>query len=1145
MSAYLKSQTLGRAAEGVSSGVELVKAKDALGALYKVIHAVPSVRDVARKQLEHAISRLNKTVNIDAVYINRGKHSNGGIANRPTGSLASVLFHCLENFLLPNYVQGDDGVFHAPDTLSEQFKVQDLSITTVEAMITKVVLSMADDLRSALDVHWKGRAVASGDAPNNKQALQDEVTKVLMAELSLSVIAGSLKEEHATRVVELLKTHTPAFFQIKANTAAPAATSLNSSFIVDRSFHSLSEIKPDKELGGWVLYTPQSGFEYFSSSVQMHETLCARYSLSSNAVTYPLLAKNVFTHYVDEHLRAQRAAVDTLVAARAEKRGDWLTDLQNNQNLIDLWVVANLRHEALKVAIKRNEWPQWLKTAGTTVQQRYLELEKSKEQYEHQYQLEFDRLFSLRDFVLRAFDTWTQSALGEKLDPDKITIISIYKTKLAERIIEQKDTRRLSEFLLAGLHEAGSRAELSLEGVPAHSGLTVSKLETWLNDRDMRADFVSSLPAEITARFHATLTNCLRSRMEFALLVARHCGERGLNDAEVALIKAGMDGDQRVVIKGARFKYRPHPIKDVLIFVLPNSRAYYVFLRTPENTHEFLKFDSDHDFVKWFQETLARDRLYAESMINPADLSSVGTLSRNRLEELGYQYALGFEAGELRLDSKAPLYSYAKFTYDFEVLLHKGVASPAYLKADMKARQTLTMMNTLNRALVAVHEQENSLPSFEKYTHGLIKASLEEHLRSLGQRISVDPDLIMVQTDDFYLDLTSVLLDERVFEAAHPAYRPPGSNPKFVLKGGHPTLEKLDIRFLSELSKKLRPGDHYTRMLKERLSEDNPDRKFQREVHAQKNMVQMLYAAYCAYYSQTMDLGVFQAIKRVLRAFQQPKPGYENEESEGVYAFDVQDIRRIDGVYIFRLHVANGIQDYLYTPEAPDQVAFRPLNEFVRDIRFRTGPFREYYIKRVKLVDQQVVNNYFDRLQATVDTPKPHAVSWKARIKFLVQFEANEYRRILSDVDERTTSLNELIAKLVYDNAILVASVVSVFVPPVGSVITAVTLFKNLYDASQAHLRGDYAVAAGHLKDVVTGMVSLGKAAAAGASAASQVAKLTPVQRSLLDLAKDAKSAADLITQAMGQQTVDERLLEFVKELMVAKGPSQSETTVH
>ncbi|WP_351060834.1 hypothetical protein, partial [Psychrobacter sp. TB20-MNA-CIBAN-0197] len=79
-------------------------------------------------------------------------------------------------------------------------------------------------------------------------------------------------------------------------------------------------------------------------------------------------------------------------------------------------------------------------------------------------------------------------------------------------------------------------------------------------------------------------------------------------------------------------------------------------------------------------------------------------------------------------------------------------------------------------------------------------------------------------------------------------------------------------------------------------------------------------------------------------------PSIVNSVSEGdigLYKFNIGTLgltaagdRTVGGVYIFRLKLSSGFFDLLYTPDAPDQVSFRPIAEFIPSIRFRKGPFR-------------------------------------------------------------------------------------------------------------------------------------------------------------------------------------------------------------
>ncbi|MGX9866360.1 dermonecrotic toxin domain-containing protein, partial [Pseudomonas moraviensis] len=248
----------------------------------------------------------------------------------------------------------------------------------------------------------------------------------------------------------------------------------------------------------------------------------------------------------------------------------------------------------------------------------------------------------------------------------------------------------------------------------------------------------------------------------------------------------------------------------------------------------------------------------------------------------------------------------------------------------------------------------------------------------------------------------------------------------------------------------------------------------------------------------------------------------------------------VGGVYIFRLKLLSGLLDLLYTPDAPDLVSFRPIAEFIPSIRFRNGPFRHYYSERILLRDQKVINDYFDNLVATVDTKPVIRTQQRSLLPDLFTFHDERVRRVLSDIDERTISLNEIIAGIVYNNLLKVANIVSLLVPPVGTVVVAVQVMKSIYDASQSDLRGDYSAALGHVRDVMSGLLTLGQAAAAGAT----VKQLTRVQRSFLDMFEDARTVAELVTYYTGHEDPQDELIGFFKSLMQDADAALSKTTV-
>jgi hypothetical protein len=261
-------------------------------------------------------------------------------------------------------------------------------------------------------------------------------------------------------------------------------------------------------------------------------------------------------------------------------------------------------------------------------------------------------------------------------------------------------------------------------------------------------------------------------------------------------------------------------------------------------------------------------------------------------------------------------------------------------------------------------------------------------------------------------------------------------------------------------------------------------------------------------------------------------------KTESVYQFFLKNNRRVDGVFLFRAETPAGIQDFIYTPDAPDQIAFRNAKDFVGSIRYRVRSLRNYYIDRVAIVDQKVVSDYFDQLQATVDVVPPPQPLVDTRIRDLrIAYDAH-IRRIIDDVDERTTSLAEIISGLIYENVKLAATVISIVIPPIGLAVTAVELVKSVYDGVNAHYYGDNEAAFTHFRDALIGLVSLGQAGRG-------VESVTKLQKTLIDLAGDANTVVGLLSTALGQKLGHERLQEIIQQVLDEDAVSSSQTTVY
>ncbi|WP_329515881.1 dermonecrotic toxin domain-containing protein [Pseudomonas moraviensis] len=1009
-------------------------------------------------------------------------------------------------------------------------------------------------MRTEIAKFWAApaRTMGANSAPlSNKQAFINAYGLVTSAELSLSVMANNFDAQLGERFAHLLHADSGrAAFEVKLQPAQDYLLSRQPCFVLDNAERPETEMRLVNESTSYLMHTPENGFEFFDKNTELHSKLQQRLSLASDQISYLKATQSPQAFCVETHLKGQMESVSSLLAGREQLETPLTCALQENQGLHVLRYGIETRFYLLWAALKRTDWPLWLHAAGSDMQQRYSELEESRDEYQAAYSSAFDACFSFKDHVVRTFAEWADRVLGEQLDPETISVHSSYSLQIAGRTIDQEDTRTLTEFIVFGLHDSGHKATLNIIGAPQGSRLTPVALEQWLENRNLRLGFTGSLAFSPSIDYQEAYRNYLFSQMEFAAFVARHSGKLDSTDANI--IARAMANDPAVTIQGLRIRSQVPALKDVLIISAREYVPSLMLIKTPAGEFELQKFADIYAATRWLESALSADREYAALLIHPDYLHDAGELLGSARTQLSYRYTLDSRPVDLGLNPKAPLADYASVAYRAEFALHKAIAPVGYRALGFEGRKRYSRLTTELKALSTVDARDNGFPTFEQFTYDSVKAQIEDILRTRGSTVSVNPDHIIVQTEDFRKSVTDVLLEGLAFEAVHPAYETKFS-PKYYLVNGHPIIEKLDIRDLSSLSKTFRPGDRYAAMLKEQYqNKAHSDYPFKREVHARKIRCEMYCNAFADFINGRLSTEAFSAIQRVIDNLK-GGGGYQanvdsvSEGGVGLYKFNVGTLglttawdRTVGGVYVFRLKVYTEFYDLLYTPDAPDLISFRPIAEFIPSIRFRYGPFRKYYSERILLVDQKVVNDYFDNLVATVDTKPVIRTQQRSLLPDLFTFHDERVRRVLSDIDERTTSLNEIIAGVVYENLLKAANIVSLLVPPVGTVVVAVQVMKSIYDASQSHRRGDYSAALGHVQDVLSGLLTLGQAAAAGAPAK----ELTRAQRSFLSLFEDARTVAELVTYYTGHKDPQDELIGFFKSLMEDSGSALSKTTV-
>ena len=1128
----------------VDSTTELKKANLAGQQLLAMLKAIPSFKAMARSRLVEKLREYHPGIELDKVFVNRGGYA-GNLESRPAGSLLEIHFECLSRNLSPNYIIGSDDVYDRPNTTDSQFKVPGLDIYQVELLLENAHRNLYSEQRNSLDQYWA--AAASGQIDGNpssthKDVLQQSIARTLMAELSLSVIGGRLEPAQGERVADiLLLGDGSSLYQVLINNVGEYPVRLPSAFVVDMAGLGDPELSLNSDHYTCVLYTPDRGFEFFLSSNDVHAALCNRLSISGGGISYPGLQESVFEYCVGSRIKHQKDEVSKLLGKSDYNGAGLFASLENIQHLDTLrsgWLQS---FEALQSAIKRTEWPNWLSAASPSVQERYSELEYSMVKYNDDFQHTHVPYFSLRAYARRQVADWSKSALGVEVDADTIRVRTRYELKAAGKTILQEDNRTLTEFVSFGLHDAGYAPQIFLEGAEA-SGLTADKLEKWLQTVDIRKAFVETRTDNPPLGYREALSNKLISKLNFDLWSAHYSGQFGKADFD--LVNRALAGDSSVLINGVNFVGATQPLTGVLVFQgsQRDQGPQQVYLKNTEGRHEFLRFNNFVEFVTQLKIWMSNDAAYATSLLNIDDISRIG---KQLQQAKGLQWDLNnirVTSVELHRSAHDPLAGAVQVDYRWSLATVNSIAPLNYRAAQPSHRQQQARLNTELKALYTVEARETGFPSYAAFSRDLIKKRVEEVLRSRGSFVEVNPDLIYVQISPYEdFTLSELIVQERAFEPpSSPNWDPLRDYPRFHWSGAHPALDVLSIKDIASWSKTLRPGEKYIELLKAQSLETAPFFTFKREVYFKRQLCEMSLALLSQYFDGKLDSEQFRSLERIINRLRTPEVTQHYEavvNTESAYGFRLETSRKVEGVYIFRAMTSRGIEDFIYTPNAPDDLAFRSANDFVWSIRDRRNSLREYYINRVAIADKKVINDYFDGLQATASDIPPPKPEVNTRIKDLRRAYETHVRRVIADVDEQTTSLGEIIGGLIYDNVKLAATIISMVIPPVGLAVTAVEVIKNVYDGLNAHYYGENEAAFTHFRDAVLGLVSLGQAG-------QGVESVTKLQRTFIELAGDANTVVGLMSTALGQTLGHERLLEIIQQVLDEPDASTSKTTV-
>ncbi|WCM52232.1 hypothetical protein OH720_04210 [Pseudomonas sp. WJP1] len=722
-----------------------------------------------------------------------------------------------------------------------------------------------------------------------------------------------------------------------------------------------------------------------------------------------------------------------------------------------------LQEEVLRPSRQAPQLPDWLQRASEEDRQYYFDAEQSLTESEQALDALLGEVKSLKAFARFQAREVVRILCGEVVDPDQIFVSAHYTFFVGKQKVVQSNRLTLPEFMLNDLYGSTTLPlEVKLEGQALPSGVTAEDLLEVMVDASMRKFYAEQFEKKYTAEAVLQAQQILlSSRIRLSSFSAKL--QRHISDESLQIVAIAAQGDGRCSMGALSFGDAKGAFEGMIVCCGSQGEEGLCVLYAPQapggrSWYEFASFKQlNFHLAEWTAQPEGRSYLSRQALAS--ERASFDAYMR-RLQDLPSQWC-GIQRSPWPNSAEGALRQGVMLHVDWLRGEMQAVVPAGYRSATATQRQCFARLNIELKGLTRLASREAALISYEDFATKLIKERAEEVLAQHGETVDIDPDLIVVRLGDSNeMTLSRMIIDEHhITEESGPAHNP-GIYPSIRLSPGHPPVSSLLIKYLPGWSKTLRPGEQYLAMLKaDYLDQNAPGYALKRDVYADLRRNEMHRSALEALFNGHLERKQFEQIEGLIDQSHEVEPDPiehvedpESPQREGLYRFYLQDCQ-VDGLYVFRL-MHNGVaDDLLYTPSAPDCRSFRPLAEFARSVK--TAGLGSYYSKRAKLTQQKVVSAYLEKVKLRSIEDIPH-LQLDSRVRDFSRCYTDAMAQIIDDVDAKTTSLAEIVGKLIYDTAVAAVTIVSIPFAPIGLALSAVVMTKAVFEGAKAFQEGNY-----------------------------------------------------------------------------------------
>ena len=1071
------------------------KAGVALAALSSHLKGMPVFDVFLHLCVKRALEKFAPGIDARLVHVNvRGSVKPKKM--EPVGGLFQILTDCLQRGRAPTYDAQSYAIYDRPASTDSRYIYPAVSLASVEKLLVHLFQALPDYYVAVLQEYWAEKADSKDRfSKSRKMALSELQANLFLYELEILADEGGISRDELQRIRYMVQPGSRGqWYGVFIGSRGGAYSDQRSMFAIPLDAPVKDELVPRAD-APIVLYSPTHGVERFSSSAALHRSLEQRLMsgesrevfLQTIAIKerenfpvspefrYLKVEANLFERISDNNIGKACGDVVKQLTQFTDPDSNFdavVASVTSAQSLPDIHLQGKARQAALVQRAQKNRWPVWLKNAGSTNQEIYEALQLRLLESEAEYYKKTDGFASLRDFAKTEVENFISPGVGDRIDPDSIFVNIRHVLKLTNgQQIETKERKTLTQAFMYGVHDQEGQYEIAVENQPYNPKFLPLNLINAIKSLNVRVRYHDARRAVYSnpAVFEA-VRQVQGSRTALSLFSA--VMQKHLSPAANDMVGRYNFGDLSLQSGQIKLGQQYHPFKDLRYFTRKLYQDDIIVLYAPgfPSGQEWFEFSSflqlRRALAKWIADDESWDYLKSQSVLSDVN-RMVAHVTGNAwdprsIAESSFEFKYYTEDFSLE--------NAVTNILDWEAKQIEAFTPEWFRNASVEDQGLSVRLHTELKAIESIAADDLKIVPFLEFSRDLVMKALARHWVQKGLTVPpIDPDKVWIKLENGpQMSLTHLFIqwqlwrsDVSIFEKIVVSAVPGGYKLLGDLRDqlrtatftsdGQP-IAALSAQVINELID-LMPGKHYEKYLEEKFI--TTSRRALKEVfYRELKQNEMLTAALAQKIKGTIANEEFRWLKTLIDGLDSnAHDRLLSVPGSGVYHFTLKG-KKIHGAYVFSRVINGRMQSAIYVPGTYDGEDFFPVQQL--SARLKDSKFRNHVLRLVSLKDQKVVKLLTDKFKPGAPYEQPPELYNAYNVGSGFKYEyANMIQRFMSDVDYQTTSTWEAFwvdAKILLNVAL---DVISLFVPPLGAIVSVARIAYSIVEGISASLDGD------------------------------------------------------------------------------------------